>query len=211
MKGNYNIKDDELFQALKLLSEALQDKEYFIFGGVGTQAHVASLETGNGKQDVKAVDDAHLRRTGDIDMYIADDNAIVLFNELAALYPQHRIVNKPSSVKIGPIRVNYITNPAELKGFENTALDKLAAREAVTIRKGNCEIQLDVESIEYLIAAKLSGNKVQAKDLHDVTAIVEASRAAGRPIEQDVVKDLLRKLNSEDRYQILEQILTQEY
>lgn len=70
-----------------MLSEALQDTEYFIFGGVGAQAHVASLETGQGRQDIKAVDDAKLRRTGDIDMYIADDNAIVLFNELAAMYP----------------------------------------------------------------------------------------------------------------------------
>ena len=60
MKGKYNIKDDELFQALKLLSEALQDTEYFIFGGVGVQAHITSLETGNGKRDTDFVDDNNL-------------------------------------------------------------------------------------------------------------------------------------------------------
>lgn len=210
MKGKYNIKDDELFQALKLVSEALQDREYFIFGGVGTQAHVASLETDNGRQDVKTVDDEHLRRTGDIDMYIADDNAIVIFNELAAMYPNVRIVNMPNAVKIGSVMVNYVTSPAELKGFENTALDKLAAREAVTIRKGNCEIQIDVESIEHLIAAKLSGNKVQAKDAHDVTVLVQGSRNANIPVNYENIRELLRESGSEDRYRILEQVLSEE-
>ena len=210
MKGKYNIKDDELFQALKLLSEALQDTEYFIFGGVGVQAHITSLETGNGKRDTDFVDDNKLRRTGDIDMYIAADNAIVLFNELAAMYPNAGIVNMPNALKIGGVRVNYVTSPSELKGFENTALDKLAAREAVTIRKGNYTVQIDVESIEHLIAAKLSGNKVQAKDMHDVTVLVQGSRNAKIPIRYENIRELLRESGSEDRYRILEQVLTEE-
>lgn len=117
----------------------------------------------------------------------------------------------PNAIKIGPIKVNYVTSPRELKGFENTALDKLAAREAVTIRKGNCKIQLDVESIEHLIAAKLSGNNVQAKDMHDVTVLVQGSRKASIPVNYENIRESLRESDREDRYRILEQILTQEH
>lgn len=210
MRGKYNIQDDELFQALKLVSEALQDAEYFIFGGVGTQIYVASLETDNGRKDVKTVDENQLRRTGDIDMYIADENAVVLFNELAAMYPDVRIVNMPNAVKIGPVQVNYANTPEELKGFEENALEMLATRETRTIRKGNCELEVDLESMEYLIAAKLSGNRVQAKDVHDVSVLVQGCKKAGVDVDYSIVRDLMKENCSEDRYQILEQILTQE-
>jgi hypothetical protein len=210
MRGKYNIQDDELFQALKVISEALQNTKYFIFGGVGAQVHVASLETDNGRKDVKTVDDSRLRRTGDIDMYIADENAVVLFNELAAMYPDMRVVNIPNAVKIGPVQVNYVTSPQELKGFESTALDMLAKRSTKTIRKGNCEIEVDLESMEHLIAAKLSGNRVQAKDIHDVSILVLGSQKAGLDVNYQTVRELLKESAGEDRYHILEQILNQE-
>jgi len=209
MKGDYNIKDDELFQALKLLGETLCNTEYFIFGGVGVQAHVAALETDNGRRDVKAVSDSRLRRTGDIDLYIADENAVVLFNELAASYPRARIVNSPNNVKIGPVTVNYVTNPGELKGFERIALEQLAAREQVGLRKGNCQIRVDVSPVEHLIAAKLSGNRIQAKDYHDIKVLIEASQESGTDIRYDAVKQLLVELGCENKYQVLEQIISE--
>ncbi|MCX6708564.1 MAG: hypothetical protein NTW67_02845 [Candidatus Woesearchaeota archaeon] len=211
MKGDYNIKDDELFQALKLLGEALCNTEYFIFGGVGVQARVAALETDNGRKDVKTVDDSKLRRTGDIDLYIADENAVVLFNELAAAYPRAGIVNAPNHVKIGPVIVNYLTSPDELKGFEKVALEQLAAREQVSLRKGNCRIRVDVSPVEHLIAAKLSGNRIQAKDFHDIKVLVDTSQASGSAIRYDAVRQLLVELGCENKYQVLEQIISEEY
>lgn len=213
MKGDYNIQDRELFEALKILSEALEERNipYFIFGGVAAQSQIASIETESGRKDIKAVDTAKFRRTGDIDMYIADENALLFFNELAAMNPQYRIVNMPGSVKIGQIRVNYVTEPSELKGFKDVVENQLEDRETVYIRKGTTSLAITVSPIEYLIAAKLSGNKVQAKDLEDITRVIDASRKAGRQINQNAVKDLLARLQSEDRYHILEQILTQEH
>ena len=64
MKGEYNIQDRELFQALKILSEALdeQNVSYFIFGGIAAQAQIASMETESGRKDIKTVDSDKLRR-----------------------------------------------------------------------------------------------------------------------------------------------------
>ncbi len=209
MKGDYNIQDRELFQALKILSEALdeQNVSYFIFGGVAAQAQIASMETESGRKDIKTVDSDKLRKTGDIDMYIADENAILFFNELAALNPQHRIVNKPSYVEIGPIMVNYVTEPFELKGFEELVSEQLIRREELCLRRGNTNIRLEVSPIEYLIAAKLSGNSIQVKDEKDIHFLVEASKKAKNPINQEVIRDLLKSMNKEDRYFVLEQLI----
>jgi len=208
MKGTYNIKNDEFFQVLKTLDEELYriNSKYFIFGGMGVQAQIAKLETNNGKEDIKNIDKEKFRKTGDIDIYISNNNPILFFNRLAAMYSEKNIINRPNAVKFGKININYVTNPSRLKGFEKIALDQLAERERIKLKKGNNEIKIDVSPIEYLIAAKLSGNKIQAKDEYDINQLIKTTEKVNSSINYDKIENLLKKINKKERYSLLHQI-----
>lgn len=209
MKGELTIKDPEYFTLLtELIMDLSQDSiSYFIFGGSGVQISIADLLTKHGKSDFKKQStlDEHLRRTGDIDIYIQEETVELTkrLNQLCYTL-QHKYKTNPvleiGSLKMGKATVNYVNTPKELKGFEDQVARIFEEARTAALRSGNKKYELVVESPEYAIAAKLTGHHIEPKDKFDIVHLSAISKLSGKPIDTNKLKEILNALGKPEAY-----------
>ncbi len=128
MKGDLTIKDAEYFGLLTQLVKEFEQNgmQYFIFGGGGVQIAIGSALTSGQKDFMKEPTlDAHLRRTADIDAFVnaPAEQLMPTLQELCYVLSR-RHPNRPcglqaNSFTFGKAVVNYVNEPAGLKGFVN--------------------------------------------------------------------------------------------
>ncbi len=204
MKGDLNLKDREYFTLLSTLCQELDRNgiRYFIFGGAAAQIEIASTITESGKRDFRKESglEEHLRKTGDIDLFIncPIDQLIPLFNHICA-YLSSRHPNIPcaadqNAIRFGKATANYATLPTELKGFENQLDDILCDVQERPISAGNKTYHFSIESPEYNIAAKLTGNKIKPKDVFDIRHLVYVLSQKGKGIDEMKLKKILQNI-----------------
>ena len=211
MKGNKTLRDPEVYGVLAALDEEFIDKSirYAIIGGLGVQIHLAGMLGKEGKYPVNkcpGLEDL-LRRTGDVDVIVRPTEEISMctfFNYFSALYPHFKVFNGTDHALVAGLVINYLDSPQKLKGFGylfSTILDK---SESVLVSFGNKTTAFSVQAKEYLIAAKLSGDRLKPKDSIDVQALLKAAHEVGRPLNYEIITRVLQEVNKSERIPILE-------
>lgn len=216
MKGDLTIKHAEYFT---LLTELVRDLDsgnmpYFIFGGGGVQVAIGSALTKGTRDFTKEPAlDLHLRKTSDIDIYIdaPSEQLIPALQELCfALSKSHPTLNcdlQSDSLTFGRAVVNYVTNPEDLKGFSHEVQRIFESSANSRLRKGNKEYNITLESPEYNLAAKLTGNKIKTKDEFDIGHLTLVLQQTGRSIKEEELKQILQRLNKPEAFETYKRII----
>jgi hypothetical protein len=163
VRGHYRIVDAPCLSVLAAVVETLGHEQapFAVAGGMGVQALLASKRL-----------EHLLRRTGDVDLLIACDDATVvrLFNEIAAAHPGLGVVQNPAAknVRVGAMNVDWINDASRLRGMEDAWLGSIEHACIVTVRG----LEVPVQEPEVLLAAKLTGQKVRSQDEFDIAGLV---------------------------------------
>lgn len=179
MRGQYRIVDPACLQVLAAVLDTLGHERvpFAVAGGMGVQALLASKRL-----------DHLLRRTGDVDLLVACDDATVVrsFNELAAAHPALTVVQNPAAknVRVGVMNVDWINDASRLRGMEDAWRGSIDHARIAVVRG----LHVPVQELEVLLAAKLTGQKVRSQDELDIAGLVW-SRVA---IDETRLRELVR-------------------
>ena len=178
MRGAYRIVDPACLDVMAALSRTLVGEEipFAVAGGMGVQALLAS----SGLEHL-------LRRSGDIDVLVAADDASVVhaLNVLAASHPEPVVVQNPDAknARVGPMNVDWINEPTKLRGLEHVWRASIDRARVVRVRR----LDVPVQEPEILLAAKLTGQKMRPQDEVDVAGVIQS----GTPIDEPRLAALL--------------------
>lgn len=171
VRGAYRLVDAPGLDVVSALIEAFGDEglPFAIAGGMGVQALLASA----GLEHL-------LRRTGDVGVIVAADDASVVraLNVLASSHSRLAVVQNPAArnARVGPMSVDWINEPSRLKGLEHEWRGSIDRARFVRVRR----LELPVQEPEVLLAAKLTGQKVRPQDELDIAGVIQS----GTPIDE---------------------------
>ncbi|MEK6874783.1 MAG: hypothetical protein AABX52_03475 [Nanoarchaeota archaeon] len=212
MKGDYNIQDKALFDTLTALVEEFDrvNVTYAVIGGVAVQLYIAALRSNNGEYPVNKCPglDTLLRRTGDVDIIVKSEEfpMVYFFNNFANYHNQFRVVNAKNYALIDKITINYMDSADKLKWFGHLYLRTLDTANKLRLSYGKQALSIKTQMIEFLIAAKLTGNRIQEKDFWDLATLLRESKRKGRSINYDTIKGILEDVHRLEQYAIIEQL-----
>lgn len=178
MRGAYRIVDRECLRVLSALCDALRAEglPFAIAEGMGVQALLAASRL-----------DYLLRRTGDVDVIIAGDDASIVraLNLLAASNPSLPVVQNPAAknARVGPLNVDWINEPGRMRGLEEAWRSSIDRARHVEVRR----VDIPVREPEVLLAAKLTGHKIRPQDQLDIAGVVRS----GVPLDEARLRELV--------------------
>jgi len=212
MKGELTIKDHEYFEPLVAITQELDQAgiPYCIFGGGAVQIAMASLLT-KGKTDMRKEPslDEHLRKTGDIDILIdaPQDTLVAKLNELCEAYQDKHPRLEPGSLHFGKTVINYPTDPSDLKGFKDEIPRIFKTAQRTLLKRGNQVYNITIESPEYIIAAKLTGDSIKPKDEFDILHLSTVAEKSGKLINVKELKYILSRLGNPEKFDAYQRII----
>jgi hypothetical protein len=179
VRGRLRIVDPACLEVLGALDAAFEEEglTYAVAGGMGVQALLA--EGGL---------DHLLRRTGDVDVVVngGDTRVVRALNRLAAAHQRLGVVQNPvaKNARVGPMNVDWINEPSRLRGMEAAFVPSIDHAHLAHVRG----LELPIQEPEFLVAAKLTGQKIRPQDELDVAGVIQS----GVGFDSDRVKELVR-------------------
>jgi hypothetical protein len=116
---------------------------------------------------------------------------LALLNGLAAAVGREVHVLGPRALRVGAVSVALTLGPEDLSGMSDRYDAFLQSRTRLLLRRGATPDEVPAIGIEALLATKLTRRGDKAKDLVDVTRILDAARVAGRPLDRRRVGELV--------------------
>jgi hypothetical protein len=197
VQRRFTLLDEPYYSAMLRVRDAFVDEELplCLVGGGAVQVWVASLRTGEGARRLseEPVLRTALRKTRDLDFATRTDAATMLrvLNEIAAHSGEAHVLG-PRALRLGAVSLAFTISPGDLSGMSEFYDVFLESVHELRLRRGPQVDEVPTIGLEQLIATKLTRRGDKAKDLIDVGELLASLSEAGRNLEIEDVRGLLR-------------------
>lgn len=197
-KGKFNILDAPYWEALRDAVTSIERHQlpYAVVGGAAAQIWCAFLLTDGGRSGIEQSSELslRLRTTKDVDLSarVEAHEMLQVLNEFAATSGGPAFVLSARAVRLGQVFINITIDADDISGFEDSFDEIIDSSQALTLRRGQENLSLKVESLEFLIFTKLTRKGKQAKDLVDLDSLCACLLDANKSVSVSSILKLTK-------------------